>query len=151
MTITIEKDGTLFRARATPPDSDMGAWETPAPMDLDSLVAALRSVGCHPIDIGDAIAACDPLLVPAPLPDRVVRLRNPARSIVVTRDGEKLRAAYTAEGEAGPTWVSPQAMTPEALMEELRGQFLHPVDIWAAMAACDPQIFERLRARAPPK
>ena len=63
MAIAIERVGSKFIARATPPHTDGASWESKGPMDLDELVKKLLALGCHQTDIGDVLFEIDPKLI----------------------------------------------------------------------------------------
>lgn len=58
--IRIERVGNLYRAEVSPPHAGGSSWTTPKPMTVDDLIAALRDLGCHQTDIGDALYQADP-------------------------------------------------------------------------------------------
>jgi len=60
MPIVIEKVGSHYSARVSPPESDFGTWKTEEPLGVESLVQALLALGCHQTDIGDAFYSADP-------------------------------------------------------------------------------------------
>jgi uncharacterized protein Smg (DUF494 family) len=60
MPITITRNNELFSAKVTPPYDE---WESPEPMDADTLVKELLSRGYHQTDIGDALCLIDPKLI----------------------------------------------------------------------------------------
>jgi hypothetical protein len=53
----VDDDG--YAAGMTPTNGGGEAWSSPHPMSRDDLVAALRQIGCHQTDIGDAFFAAD--------------------------------------------------------------------------------------------
>lgn len=53
-----------YMADVTPPHGDGTPWRSQAPMGVDALVNALRDLGCHQTDIGDAFYAADPEWLP---------------------------------------------------------------------------------------
>jgi hypothetical protein len=60
MPIVILRTAGLYSAQVTPPHGGGAPWSSPAPMSRDELVAALRAIGCHQTDIGDAFFGADP-------------------------------------------------------------------------------------------
>ena len=60
MAIVIVSAGDLYEATVTPPHGRSVPWVSPRPMTADALVAALRELGCHQTDIGDAFHDADP-------------------------------------------------------------------------------------------
>lgn len=60
MAILIKSTGSGYEAVATPPHVREQAWRTSKPMKARELVAALRELGCHSTDIGDAFYAANP-------------------------------------------------------------------------------------------
>lgn len=60
MPITIRRVGETYLAEVTPPHGDGVSWSSPRPVGRDDLVAALRQMGCHQTDIGDAFFDADP-------------------------------------------------------------------------------------------
>jgi hypothetical protein len=58
--IRIAKTGDRFSAEVTPPHGSGRPWETPEPLPLNELIAALRAQGCHQTDIADALDEADP-------------------------------------------------------------------------------------------
>jgi hypothetical protein len=60
MAIVIFPAGDLYEATVTPPHGRGVRWASPQPMTANSLVAALRELGCHQTDIGDAFHDADP-------------------------------------------------------------------------------------------
>ena len=60
MAIQNKSTGSGYEAIATPPHVRGQPWTTPNPMKARELVAALRELGCHPTDIGDAFYAANP-------------------------------------------------------------------------------------------
>jgi hypothetical protein len=59
MAISIQKTGGGYSAQVTPPHGDY-PWATEQPISVRDLVAALRALGCHTTDIGDAFYEADP-------------------------------------------------------------------------------------------
>jgi hypothetical protein len=57
--IKIEKIGSLYAVRATPPHVQE-AWASASPLPMRALVDELRSRGAHQTDIGDAFYDADP-------------------------------------------------------------------------------------------
>lgn len=57
-TAHIERIGDRYTARATNPRRP--DWTSPHPMTAQELYDALKQMGHHPIDIMDALNACDP-------------------------------------------------------------------------------------------
>ncbi|MBV9050427.1 MAG: hypothetical protein JOY58_19320 [Solirubrobacterales bacterium] len=60
MPIVIEKVDDMYRARVSPPHGGGEPWSTVEPLPRDGLIEALRALGCHQTDIGDAFFAADP-------------------------------------------------------------------------------------------
>jgi hypothetical protein len=60
MAIEVKRVGTLYEAKVTPPHGGGRDWSTPSPMTAEQLVGALRELGCHQADIGDALYEADP-------------------------------------------------------------------------------------------
>ena len=60
MAIVIKKTTAGYEAIATPPHVSGSAWQSPQPMPIRELVAALRQCGCHQTDIGDAFYEANP-------------------------------------------------------------------------------------------
>jgi hypothetical protein len=58
--IVIRRTGESYVAEVTPPHGEGKPWSSPHPMTRDDLVAALRQIGCHQTDIGDAFFEADP-------------------------------------------------------------------------------------------
>jgi hypothetical protein len=58
--ISIKKIDGLYSADVTPPHGGGETWSTTEPLERDQLVQALRELGCHQTDIGDAFYAGDP-------------------------------------------------------------------------------------------
>jgi hypothetical protein len=54
-----EQDGA-YGAKVTPPHGGGKPWSSPHSMSRVDLVAALRRIGCHQMDIGDAFFEADP-------------------------------------------------------------------------------------------
>jgi hypothetical protein len=54
MAITIEKVGTGYLAKVTPPHGNSSNWKADRPMSREQLIQQLISLGCHQTDIGDA-------------------------------------------------------------------------------------------------
>src|SRR6266571_2834633 len=61
MVIRITKEGGLYSANVTPPDSET-LWRSPHPMTAKELFDNLRKIGCNPMDIWDAFKMSDPNL-----------------------------------------------------------------------------------------
>jgi hypothetical protein len=59
MAIEIRRVGDLYEARITSPNN-AAPWSTYAPVEEDVLIEALRDLGCHQTDIGDAFQTADP-------------------------------------------------------------------------------------------
>ena len=59
MPIRVRKQGDLYSATVTPPDADV-EWSSPHPMSAQEVYNHLKGLGCHPVDIMDALHACDP-------------------------------------------------------------------------------------------
>ena len=59
VSIFISRDGSLYRAEVTPPDSDQ-TWVTATPLSRDALIVQLRLLGCHTTDMSDAFYAANP-------------------------------------------------------------------------------------------
>jgi hypothetical protein len=60
MPITVTKAATKYMAEVTPRHGTGTSWTSPEPMQRDDLIAALRELGCHQTDIGDAFYEADP-------------------------------------------------------------------------------------------
>ena len=60
MPIVIRKVDDRYAADVTPPHGRGELWSSPDPMSRDDLLAALRQIGCHQTDIGDAFIEADP-------------------------------------------------------------------------------------------
>jgi hypothetical protein len=60
MSITITKVGPNYVAEVTRPHGSGTRWMSPRPVTPDDLIAAMRDMGCHRTDIGDAFYAADP-------------------------------------------------------------------------------------------
>lgn len=52
------KDG--YAAEVTPPHGDGRHWKTERAFSLAELIEALKKLGCHQQDIGDALYEADP-------------------------------------------------------------------------------------------
>ncbi|HEY7585488.1 MAG TPA: hypothetical protein VH866_03155 [Candidatus Deferrimicrobiaceae bacterium] len=59
MPIHILREGELYSAKVTPPHADV-EWASPRPMSAQQLYNALLELGCHPVDIMDALSECNP-------------------------------------------------------------------------------------------
>ena len=59
MVLQIKKYKSGYIAIATPPNSKTG-WSTLEPIELRELELTLHELGCHQVDVGDALAAADP-------------------------------------------------------------------------------------------
>ena len=59
MAIKVWREGDRYSAKVTPPHADV-EWATPHPMSAQELYDALSKVGCHAVDIMDALFECDP-------------------------------------------------------------------------------------------
>jgi len=60
MPIVITRVGDLYEGTITPPHGGDSPRSSLHPMTADSLIDALRDLGCHQTDIGDAFYAADP-------------------------------------------------------------------------------------------
>ena len=60
MAIVIKKTTSGYEAIATPPHVNGSAWQSPQPMPIRELVAALRQRGCRQTDVGDAFYEANP-------------------------------------------------------------------------------------------
>jgi len=60
MSIKIEKTPSGYLASVTPPHGKGRYWQTDKPMTADELVEALKELGCHQTDIGDAFYFANP-------------------------------------------------------------------------------------------
>lgn len=63
MTIVIKKKCGLYIAEASSVIFEGRDWKTEEPMDIDSIIEKLLSLGYHQADIGDALYNVDPDLV----------------------------------------------------------------------------------------
>jgi len=59
MSIRIWKDGRMYSAEVTPPHCDI-SWTSPHPMSPQELYNKLLELGCHPVDVLDALTESDP-------------------------------------------------------------------------------------------
>ena len=60
MSIEIRRVDGLYEAEVTPPHGNRSLWRSPQPMTRIELIDALRDLGCHQTDIGDAFYEADP-------------------------------------------------------------------------------------------
>lgn len=58
--IRVRRSGDRYSAEVTPPESKRGPWSTGSPLGLGALLDALRGLGVHQTDIGDALTEADP-------------------------------------------------------------------------------------------
>ena len=59
MPIHIWREGDSYSAKVTPPHADV-EWASAHRMSAQQLYNALIELGCHPVDIMDALSECDP-------------------------------------------------------------------------------------------
>lgn len=60
MPVVIRRTGESYVAEVTPPHGEGEPWSSPHLMSRDDLVEALRRIGWHQTDIGDAFFEADP-------------------------------------------------------------------------------------------
>lgn len=60
MPIQITRVGDLYEAEVSPPHGRFQFWRSPGPAAVEQLAKQLRTLGCHPTDIGDALNEADP-------------------------------------------------------------------------------------------
>jgi hypothetical protein len=58
--ISIRRERSGYGAVVTPPHGGEQTWTSPTALTRDELIEALRRLGCHTTDIGDAFYAADP-------------------------------------------------------------------------------------------
>ncbi len=60
MSIQINRSGNKYEATYRKTGDDQIVWQSPEPLSRHDLITALRELGCHQTDIGDAFYEADP-------------------------------------------------------------------------------------------
>jgi len=60
MTISIKKESSGYSAIVRATNSDEIVWQSKKPMSSSKLMEQLCNIGCHQVDVIDALSAADP-------------------------------------------------------------------------------------------